>query len=70
MTVEFIEYRGYELHIDPSSPELKVGIKKRGSFITHPKVSPDKAPREQLISEAKAVVDALIDPPHLKKEGR
>ena len=67
---EIIDYRGYELHIDPQESGLKVGIRKAGSLFLRPDIpySPDKSKRDQLIAEAKAVVDALLDPPHVKKD--
>lgn len=69
MAKEIVEYRGYELHIDPDGTELKVSIKGSASFSYHPKIVyfPEKTRREQLIADAKALVDALLDPPHIKK---
>jgi hypothetical protein len=69
MAKEIIKYRGYELHIDPDGAEVKVSIQREGSYIYHPKIPPssDKTRREQLIADAKALVDALLDPPHVRK---
>jgi hypothetical protein len=66
---EIIEYRGYELHIDPQGSGLKVTIRASGGGFARPEIphSPDKDRREELIAEAKATVDALLDPPHVKK---
>jgi hypothetical protein len=69
MAEEIIKYRGYEIHIDPDGAGLKVSIKGSGSFSYNPRIpfSSDKTRREQLIADAKALVDALLDPPHVKK---
>jgi hypothetical protein len=70
MTGEIIVYRGYELRIDPGTPEHTVIIRAQGrfQFLAPPNFhSPGISRREQLINEAKAVVDALIDLPHTKK---
>jgi hypothetical protein len=68
---EIIPYRGYELHIDPQGTGLKVMIRGGGGGgFARPEIAhdPDKSRREELIAEAKATVDALLDPPHINKE--
>ena len=67
---EIIPYRGYELHIDPHGPGLKVTIRGAGGGgFARPEIAHDrdKNRREELIAEAKATVDALLDPPHVNK---
>jgi hypothetical protein len=68
MASEIIEYREYELHIAPYGSGLRVGIAAAGATFFRPEIpySADKMRREQLIAEAKAIVDALLDPPHVK----
>jgi hypothetical protein len=72
MATEIINYRDYELHIDPHGSGLKVTIRATGGAFARPEIphSPDKSRREELIAEAKATVDALLDPPHEKKPVR
>jgi len=69
MTAEIIEYRGYELHVASEGSGLKVMIRSSGGGFAKPEIprSRDKSRREQLIAEAKATVDALLDPPHEPK---
>lgn len=69
MPTEIIEYRGYDLHIDPQGSGLKVSIRATGGAFARPEIahSPDKSRRAELIAEAKATVDALLDLPHVKK---
>ena len=70
MASEIIEYRGYELHIEPYESGLKTCIRKSGSLFDRPELpySEDKTQREQLIAEAMAIVDTLLDAPHKKKQ--
>jgi hypothetical protein len=67
---EIVHYRGYEPHVEPLGSGLKVFIRSSGGGgFARPEVphSRDKSRREELIAEAKATVDALLDPPHVKK---
>lgn len=68
MPTEIIDYRGYELHINPEESGFKAKLKTTGAEFVSQDVphSPDKPRREQLIAEAKATVDALLDWPHDK----
>ena len=61
MASEIIEYRGYELHIEPYESGLKACIIKSGSLFNRPELpySENRAQREQMIAEAKAIVDTL-----------
>jgi|SRR6266550_4521836 len=65
-----IEYRGYELHIEPYESGFKARIRKSGSLFDRPELpySENKTQREQMIAEAMAIVDTLLDPPHKKNE--
>jgi hypothetical protein len=70
MASEIIEYRGYELYIEAYGPGFKACIRKSGSLFDRPELpySEDKTQREQLIAEAMAIVDTLLDAPHKKKQ--
>jgi hypothetical protein len=70
MASEIIEYRGYELHIEPYESGFKACIIKSGSLFNRPELpySENKTQREQMIAEAKAIVDTLLDAPHKKKQ--
>ena len=61
MASEIIEYRGYELHIEPYESGFKARIRKSGSLFDRPELpySENKTQREQMIAEAKAIVDTL-----------
>jgi len=61
MTSEIIEYRGYELHIEPYESGFKARLRKSGSLFDRPELpySENKTQREQMIAEAKAIVDTL-----------
>jgi hypothetical protein len=65
MTCEIIHYRGFELHLDPQGSGLKAAIWLHGLYFMQPAIpfSPDKSLREQLIAEAKSVVDRMFDRP-------
>jgi hypothetical protein len=68
MAIEIIEYRGFELLIDPEADGLTLVLKASGAKFVRPMSAvPGKPSREQLIAEAKASVDALLEPPHIKK---
>jgi hypothetical protein len=60
---EVINYRGYELHVGPLGTGVRVYIRLPRSLITRPEIpfSPDEFDRARLVSEAKAIVDALVD---------
>ena len=60
---EIINYRGYELHVGALGMGVRVSIRVPGSLIVRPEIpfSPDEFDRPRLISEAKAIVDALSD---------
>ena len=53
MASEIIEYRGYELHIEPYESGFKVRIRKSGSLFDRPELpySENKTQREQMIAE-------------------
>ena len=61
MASEIIEYRGYELHIEPYESGFKARLRKSGSLFDRPELpySENKTQREQMIAEAKAIVDTL-----------
>jgi hypothetical protein len=66
MASEIIKYRGYELHIEPyesgaCESGFKACIRKSGSLFNRPELpySENKTQREQMIAEAKAIVDTL-----------
>ena len=63
MASEIIEYRGYELHVEPYESGLKACIIKSGSLFNRPELpySENKTQREQMIAEAKGIVDTLLD---------
>jgi hypothetical protein len=65
-----IEYRGYELHIEPYESGFKACVRKSGSLFDRPELpySENKTQREQMIAEAKGIVDTLLDAPHKKKQ--
>jgi hypothetical protein len=64
---EIINYRGYELHVGALRTGVRVSIRVPGSLIVRPEIpfSPDESDRPRLISEAKAIVDALSDLPNM-----
>jgi hypothetical protein len=70
MASELIEYRGYELHIELYESGFKARIRKSGSLFDRPELpySENKTQREQMIAEAMAIVDTLLDAPHKKKQ--
>jgi hypothetical protein len=70
MASEIIEYRGYELHIEPYESGFKACVRKSGSLFDRPELpySENKTQREQMIAEAKAIVDTLLDAPHKNKQ--
>jgi hypothetical protein len=70
MASEIIEYRGYELYIESYGPGFKARIRKSGSLFDRPELpySENKTQREQIIAEAMAIVDTLLDVPHKKKQ--
>ena len=70
MASELIEYRGYELHIELCESGFKARIRKSGSLFDRPELpySENKTQREQMIAEAMAIVDTLLDAPHKKKQ--
>jgi hypothetical protein len=70
MASEIIEYRGYELHIELYESGFKARIRKSGSLFDRPELpySENKTQREQMIAEAMAIVDTLLDAPHKKKQ--
>src|ERR1700730_14042660 len=65
MASELIEYRGYELHIELYESGFKARIRKSGSLFDRPELpySENKTQREQMIAEAMAIVDTLLDAP-------
>ncbi|HEY2535140.1 MAG TPA: hypothetical protein VGJ20_45780 [Xanthobacteraceae bacterium] len=65
MTRQIIEYRGYELHVVPQGTGLKVLICVPGATFARPEVaqSADKNRRQEIIAEARAMVDAILQPP-------
>jgi hypothetical protein len=65
MARQIIEYRGYELHVVPHGSGLKVLICVPGATFARPEVaqSADKNRREEIIAEARAIVDAILHPP-------
>jgi hypothetical protein len=68
MAIEIIEYRGYELVIDPEADGLTLVLKASGAKFVRPRSAvPGNPSRQQLIDEAKASVDSLLDGPHIKK---
>jgi hypothetical protein len=69
---EIINYRGYELHVDALRPGVRVSIRVPRSPIIRPEIpfSPDEFDRARLISEAKAIVDALSDLSNMKAHAR
>jgi hypothetical protein len=70
MASEIIEYRGYEFHIELYESGFKARIRKSGSLFDRPELpySENKTQREQMIAEAKAIVDTLLDPPRKNKQ--
>ena len=70
MASEIIEYRGYELHIELYESGFKARIRKSGSLFDRPELpySENKTQREQMIAEAMAIVDTLLDAPDKKKQ--
>ena len=70
MASEIIEYRGYELHIELYESGFKARIRKSGSLFDRPELpySENKMQREQMIAEAMAIVDTLLDAPHKRKQ--
>src|SRR5262245_7792388 len=65
MLCEIIHYRGFELHLDPQGSGLQAGIWRHGVYFLRPAIPffPDKSLRDQLIADAKAVVDTMLDAP-------
>ena len=61
MASEIIDYRGYELHIEPTSPVSKRALENLDRFLIARNFpySENKTQREQMIAEAKAIVDTL-----------
>ena len=69
---EIINYRGYELHVGALGTGVRVSIRVPGSLIVRPEIpfSPDEFDRPRLISEAKAIVDALSDLSNMEAHAR
>jgi hypothetical protein len=65
MASEIIQYRGFELHLDPQGSGLQACIWQGSLYFVQPalRCSADKSLREKLIADAKAAVDTLLNPP-------
>ena len=64
MPCEIIDYGDFQLHLDQQGAGLKAAIWRHGLYFVRPDIPylPDMSLREQLIAEAKALVDTMFTP--------